>query len=145
MLIVPRHLFKTTHSRKGDRNMAETSTKQDENETPQSGREPLTEQYRPHAWDEVIGQDKFVQRVLALAKRGLADRAALADLSLPQNPRFVAVFVAGEFSEDGMSKAPPFRVGKVIGYRRGQVWNLCYHENGRRRRPLVGPDKDAAH
>jgi integrase len=43
-----------------------------------------------------------------------------------------------------MSQAPSFRVGKVSGYRRGQVWYLCYHENGRRRRPRVGPDKAAA-
>jgi hypothetical protein len=43
-----------------------------------------------------------------------------------------------------MSKDPSFRVGKVFGYRRGQVWYLCYHENGRRRRPRVGPDKNSA-
>jgi integrase len=43
-----------------------------------------------------------------------------------------------------MSHASSFRVGKVSGYRRGQVWYLCYHENGRRRRPRVGPDKAAA-
>jgi integrase len=37
-----------------------------------------------------------------------------------------------------------FRVGKVRAYLRGQVWYLCYHENGRRRRPRVGPDRRAA-
>jgi integrase len=41
-------------------------------------------------------------------------------------------------------KTSTFRVGKVLAYRRGQVWYLCYHENGRRRRPRVGPDKKAA-
>src|SRR5260370_36863300 len=35
----------------------------------------LTEQYRPRTWDEVIGQDKVVSRIRALAKRGLAGRA----------------------------------------------------------------------
>ena len=35
----------------------------------------LTEQYRPRTWEEVAGQDKIVQRVRALAKRGLAGRA----------------------------------------------------------------------
>jgi integrase len=37
-----------------------------------------------------------------------------------------------------------FRVGKVQGYLRGQIWSLCYHEAGRRRRPRVGPDRTAA-
>jgi DNA polymerase-3 subunit gamma/tau len=36
---------------------------------------PLTEQYRPQTWADVVGQDKIVQRVQALAKRGLAGRA----------------------------------------------------------------------
>jgi DNA polymerase-3 subunit gamma/tau len=36
---------------------------------------PLTEQYRPKAWSEVVGQEKIVQRIQALAQRGLAGRA----------------------------------------------------------------------
>ncbi|MDB5306174.1 MAG: hypothetical protein JWO38_376 [Gemmataceae bacterium] len=43
-----------------------------------------------------------------------------------------------------MPKAHSFRVGKVTGYLRGRVWYLCYFENGQRRRPRVGPDRDAA-
>ncbi len=43
-----------------------------------------------------------------------------------------------------MSKAHSFRVGKVTGYLRGRVWYLCYFENGRRRRPRAGTDRDAA-
>jgi DNA polymerase III gamma/tau subunit len=35
----------------------------------------LTEQYRPKTWDEVVGQDKVVNRIRSLAKRGLAGRA----------------------------------------------------------------------
>src|SRR3954447_17285380 len=38
-------------------------------------RGPLTEQYQPRTWADVVGQDKIVQRVQALAKRGLAGRA----------------------------------------------------------------------
>src|SRR5437016_11357286 len=38
-------------------------------------RGPLTEQYRPQTWSEVVGQDKAVARIRALAKRGLAGRA----------------------------------------------------------------------
>jgi integrase len=37
-----------------------------------------------------------------------------------------------------------FRIGKVRAYLRGQVWYLCYREQGRRRQPRVGPDRDAA-
>lgn len=37
-----------------------------------------------------------------------------------------------------------FRVGRVRAYRRGKVWYLCYRENGRRRQPRVGPDRNQA-
>jgi integrase len=42
------------------------------------------------------------------------------------------------------SSTNSFRVGRVRAYRRGKVWYLCYHENGRRRQPRVGPDRDHA-
>src|SRR6516165_8982988 len=38
-------------------------------------RGPLTEQYRPQTWADVVGQDKIVQRIQSLAQRGLAGRA----------------------------------------------------------------------
>src|SRR5204863_5002960 len=38
-------------------------------------RGPLTEQYRPQTWEDVVGQDKIVERIRKLAKRGLAGRA----------------------------------------------------------------------
>src|SRR5437660_8156418 len=41
-------------------------------------------------------------------------------------------------------KSVSFRVGKVQAYLRGRVWYLCYHDNGQRRRPRVGPARDAA-
>jgi integrase len=41
-------------------------------------------------------------------------------------------------------KSSPFRIGRVQGYLRSKVWYLCYHENGQRRRPRVGPDRNAA-
>jgi integrase len=37
-----------------------------------------------------------------------------------------------------------FRVGRVRGDLRGRVWYLTYHEQGRRRRPRVGPDAGEA-
>ena len=41
-------------------------------------------------------------------------------------------------------KSDSFRVGKVQAYLRGRVWYLCYRDNGKRRRPRVGPDREAA-
>ena len=40
--------------------------------------------------------------------------------------------------------ASSFRIGRVRGDRRGQVWYLCYQEQGKRCRPRVGPDREAA-
>ncbi|HQR41715.1 MAG TPA: site-specific integrase, partial [Gemmatales bacterium] len=37
-----------------------------------------------------------------------------------------------------------FRIGKVRGYRRGSVWYLCYHEQGKRHRPRVGQELGSA-
>jgi site-specific recombinase XerD len=42
------------------------------------------------------------------------------------------------------TRSASFRVGKVQAYLRGRVWYLCYHENGQRHRPRVGPDREAA-
>ena len=36
---------------------------------------PLHEQYRPNTWTDVVGQDKAVQRIQTLAKRGIGGRA----------------------------------------------------------------------
>jgi DNA polymerase-3 subunit gamma/tau len=36
---------------------------------------PLFERYRPRSWDDVVGQDKAVRTIQALAKRGLGGRA----------------------------------------------------------------------
>ena len=42
------------------------------------------------------------------------------------------------------TRADQFQVGSVRGYLRGSVWYLCYHEQGQRRCPRVGPDKTVA-
>lgn len=41
-------------------------------------------------------------------------------------------------------KSNSFRIGKVLAYLRGKVWYLCYHENGQRHRPRIGPGREAA-
>lgn len=57
---------------------------------------------------------------------------------------FVA-FCGGGFSEDAMgTRSKSFRIGRVQGYKRGTVWYLCYHEQGRRRRPRVGQELESA-
>jgi integrase len=44
-----------------------------------------------------------------------------------------------------MAKKPSsFRVGKVRAFLRSRNWYLCYHDQGRRRRPRVGPEREAA-
>jgi DNA polymerase-3 subunit gamma/tau len=55
--------------------MPETTVEQGGNELFATPRGPLPEQYRPRTWADVVGQDKVVQRIQALAKRGLAGRA----------------------------------------------------------------------
>lgn len=40
-----------------------------------------------------------------------------------------------------MATKSSFRIGKVRGDLRGKNWYLTYHENGRRIRPRVGPDR----
>lgn len=41
-------------------------------------------------------------------------------------------------------KTLSFRVGRVRAHLRDKVWYLSYWEQGRRRQPRVGPDRDAA-
>ena len=36
---------------------------------------PLHEQYRPKNWDDVVGQDKVIAKIMALMRRGLGGRA----------------------------------------------------------------------
>ena len=36
---------------------------------------PLTEQYRPRTWGEVVGQDRAIQRIQAIGRRGYGGRA----------------------------------------------------------------------
>lgn len=42
------------------------------------------------------------------------------------------------------TRSVSFRIGKVQGYKRGAVWYLCYHEQGKRHRPRVGQELSAA-
>ena len=48
-------------------------------------------------------------------------------------------------SRKPVKKTKSFRVGKVRAFLRGKVWYLCYHEQGKRHQPRVGPDREAAY
>ena len=74
------------------------------------------------------------------------DSWAFAFLECFQSFHFVAVFVEWNSLKGQIMavKQGSFRVGKVRGDLRGLVWYLTYFEEGRRRRPRVGPDKNVA-
>ena len=60
----------------------------------------LTEQYRPQAWADVVGQDKIVQRVRALAKRGLAGRAYWISGQSGTGKTTIARLIAAEVADE---------------------------------------------
>lgn len=68
-------------------------------------RAPLAEHYRPHTWADVIGQDKVVARIRALAERaGLAGRAFFltgqSGTGKTTIGRLIAADVASEWDTD---------------------------------------------
>jgi DNA polymerase-3 subunit gamma/tau len=64
-------------------------------------RAPLTEHYRPKCWADVVGQEKAVNRLLALRRRGLAGRAywlsGQSGTGKTTLARLIAAEVADEF------------------------------------------------
>ena len=42
------------------------------------------------------------------------------------------------------ARSDSFRIGRVRAFLRGRVWYLSYQENGQRRQPRVGPDRQSA-
>jgi DNA polymerase-3 subunit gamma/tau len=64
----------------------------------------LTEQYRPKQWSEVVGQDKLVSKILALAKRGLAGRAYWLSGQSGTGKTTIARLLAAEVADDFMTQ-----------------------------------------
>ena len=63
-------------------------------------RAPLTEQYRPQSWEDVIGQEKVINRFLALRKRGLAGRAFWLSGQSGTGKTTIARLIAAEVADE---------------------------------------------
>lgn len=62
----------------------------------------LTEQYRPKTWTDVVGQDKLVSRIQALAKRGLTGRAFWLSGQSGTGKTTIARLLAAEVADEFM-------------------------------------------
>jgi DNA polymerase III gamma/tau subunit len=60
----------------------------------------LHEQYRPTTWSDVVGQDKIVGRIQALAKRGLSGRAFWLSGQSGTGKTTIARLIAGEVADE---------------------------------------------
>src|SRR5262249_52405041 len=66
-------------------------------------RKPLTEKYRPGTWDAVVGQDKVVSRLRALAKRNaLTGRAFWLSGQSGTGKSTIARLIAHEVADEFM-------------------------------------------
>jgi DNA polymerase-3 subunit gamma/tau len=95
----------------------------------------LTEQYRPKAWADVVGQDKLVARIQALAKRGLAGRAFWLSGQSGTGKTTIARLLAAEVADPFMTKEIDAGTLTVSGLaeleRESQVSGLFGDKNGR--------------
>ena len=60
----------------------------------------LHEQHRPTSWDEVVGQDKTIKRIHALAKRGLGGRAFWLSGQSGTGKTTIARLIATELADE---------------------------------------------
>ena len=65
---------------------------------------PLFEKYRPRTFDEVVGQDKVVARIKALAKRGLTGRAFWIAGQSGTGKTSLARLLAAEVADDFLTR-----------------------------------------
>lgn len=65
-------------------------------------RAPLTEQYQPKSWADVVGQEKIVNRLLALRQRGLAGRAYWLSGQSGTGKTTLARLIAADVADDFM-------------------------------------------
>jgi replication-associated recombination protein RarA len=62
--------------------------------------QPLHEQYRPTTWDDVAGQDRALQRIRALERRGLAGRAYWISGPSGAGKTTIARLIAADVADD---------------------------------------------
>jgi DNA polymerase III gamma/tau subunit len=60
---------------------------------------PLYEQYRPHRFDDVVGQDKALAKLATLRKRGLAGRVYWVTGGSGQGKTTIARLIAAEVAD----------------------------------------------
>jgi DNA polymerase-3 subunit gamma/tau len=63
-------------------------------------RAPLTEQYRPRRWEDVIGQEKVINRLLGLRKRSLSGRAYWLSGGSGQGKTTIGRLIAAEVADE---------------------------------------------
>ena len=61
---------------------------------------PLYEQFRPDTWDQLVGQDKLVQRLTILRRRGLVGRVFWITSDSGCGKSTVAKLIAAEIADD---------------------------------------------
>jgi DNA polymerase III gamma/tau subunit len=95
----------------------------------------LTEQYRPRVWEDVVGQDKIVNRIQALAKRsGLSGRAywlsGASGTGKTTIARLIAAEVASEFDIEEVD-ASALTVAQLRELERGLSFRGMSDKGGR--------------
>jgi DNA polymerase-3 subunit gamma/tau len=97
-------------------------------------RAPLAEQYRPRTWAEVVGQDKIVNRILALRQRGLSGRAywlsGASGTGKTTIGRLLAAEVAGEWDIEEIDAAA-LTVAQLRELERGLAFRGMSDKGGR--------------
>ena len=80
----------------------------------------LHEQYRPKRWDDVVGQDKAIEQINQLRKRGLGGRAYFISGQSGAGKTTIAKLLAAEIADEfciteiDASVATPARLTIII-------------------------------
>jgi DNA polymerase-3 subunit gamma/tau len=102
--------------------------------SPNDGRAQLHEQYRPRSWQDVVGQDKAVNKIRQISRRGLAGRAfwiaGQSGTGKTTIARLIAAYVAEDFCIDEIN-AGDLTIERLRDIERAQ-WVRGFGERGGR-------------